>query len=204
MLRKKEQHEWQMSRTLRASILLLALASCGGGNSSAPSQLDDACAILRQRPSYYGAMKATERKWGIPVHVQMATIYQESKFVGNAQTPHQYALGIIPMGRQSSAYGFSQALDGTWEEYKEDQNRRGAKRDRIQDATDFMGWYMNQSSETLGIARSDAESQYLAYHEGRTGYVNQTYLGKPWLVDVAAAIGRRSEMYEAQLYACRR
>ena len=84
-----------MSRTLRASILLLALASCGGGNSSAPSQLDDACAILRQRPSYYGAMKATERKWGIPVHVQMATIYQESKFVGNAQTPHQYALGII-------------------------------------------------------------------------------------------------------------
>ncbi|MBH1973891.1 MAG: lytic transglycosylase [Rhodobacteraceae bacterium] len=194
-----------MSRTLRASILLLALASCGGGsNSSAPSQLDDACAILRQRPSYYGAMKASERKWGIPVHVQMATIYQESKFVGNAQTPHQYALGIIPMGRQSSAYGYSQALDGTWEEYKEDQNHRGAKRDRIQDATDFMGWYMNQSSEALGISRSDAESQYLAYHEGRTGYVNKTYLGKPWLVDVAAAIGRRSDMYEAQLYACRR
>jgi hypothetical protein len=204
MLRKKEQHEWQMSRTLRASILLLALASCGGGNSSAPSQLDDACAILRQRPSYYGAMKATERKWGIPVHVQMATIYQESKFVGNAQTPHQYALGIIPMGRQSSAYGYSQALDGTWEEYQKEQHRRGAKRDRIQDATDFMGWYMNQSSEMLGISKSDAESQYLAYHEGRTGYSNQSYLGKPWLVDVAAAIGRRSVMYQEQLAACRR
>ena len=193
-----------MSRLLRASILLLALASCGGGNFSAPRNLDDACAILRQRPTYWKALRATERKWGIPVHVQMAAIYQESKFIGNARTPHRYALGVIPMGRQSSAYGYSQALDGTWEEYQRDQHRRGAKRDRITDATDFMGWYMHESSATLGIARNDAEAQYLAYHEGRNGYANQSYLGKPWLVDVAAAIGARSEMYAEQLAYCRR
>ena len=193
-----------MSRLLRASILLLALASCGGGNSSAPKNMDDACAILRQRPAYFSAMRATERKWGVPVHVQMAAIYQESKFIGNARTPHQFALGVIPMGRQSSAYGYSQALDGTWEEYQKEQRRHGAKRDRIGDATDFMGWYMSQSSERLGISLSDAEAQYLAYHEGRTGYANQSYLNKPWLVDVAAAIGRRSQMYAEQLSYCRR
>lgn len=193
-----------MSRLLRASILLLALASCGGGNSSAPRNLDDACAILRQRPTFYKAMKATERKWGVPVHVQMAAIYQESKFVGNARTPHQFALGVIPMGRQSSAYGFSQALDGTWDEYRKERHRFGAKRDRISDATDFMGWYMSGSSAALGISLADAEAQYLAYHEGRTGYANQSYLGKPWLVDVAAAIGQRSEMYADQLAYCRR
>ncbi|MDZ4308947.1 MAG: lytic transglycosylase [Cypionkella sp.] len=192
-----------MSRLLRASILLLALASCGGGSSSAPKKLDDACAILQQRPTYYRAMKATERKWGVPVHVQMAAIYQESKFVGNARTPHQFALGVIPMGRQSSAYGYSQALDGTWEEYQDEQRRFGAKRDRITDATDFMGWYMSQSNQRLGISMNDAESQYLAYHEGRTGYANQSYLNKPWLVDVAAAIGRRSQMYAQQLSYCR-
>lgn len=193
-----------MSRLLRASILLLALASCGGGHSSAPRNLDDACAILSQRPTYYKAMKATERKWGIPVHVQMAAIYQESKFIGNARTPHRYALGVIPMGRQSSAYGFSQALDGTWDEYKKDQRRMGAKRDRITDATDFMGWYMNDSTARLGISKGDAEAQYLAYHEGRTGYTNQSYLAKPWLVEVAAAIGARSQMYAEQLSYCRR
>ncbi|OYU41187.1 MAG: lytic transglycosylase [Pseudorhodobacter sp. PARRP1] len=192
-----------MSRLLRASILLLALASCGGGNSTAPKNMDDACAIVRQRPAYFSAMRATERKWGVPVHVQMAAIYQESKFIGNARTPHQYALGVIPMGRQSSAYGYSQALDGTWEEYQNEQRRRGAKRDRISDATDFMGWYMSQSSERLGISLGDAEAQYLAYHEGRTGYANKSYLEKPWLVDVAAAIGRRSEMYAGQLAYCR-
>lgn len=193
-----------MSRLLRASIFFLALASCGGGNSQAPRDLDDACSILRQRPTYYKAMKATERKWGVPVHVQMATIYQESKFIGNARTPHRYALGVIPMGRQSSAYGYSQALDGTWEEYQREQRRFGAKRDRITDATDFMGWYMDQTASRLGVSKYDAEAQYLAYHEGRTGYANQSYLNKPWLVDVAAAIGRRSQNYAGQLASCRR
>jgi len=86
-----------MSRLLRASILLLLLASCGGGNFSAPRDLDNACSIIRERPRYLSAMESTERKWGIPVYVQMATIHQESKFIGNARTPHQYALGIIPM-----------------------------------------------------------------------------------------------------------
>ncbi|MCU0899576.1 MAG: lytic transglycosylase [Cypionkella sp.] len=195
-----------MSRLLRASMLLLLLAACGGGSSrfSAPRDLDNACAIVRERPQYYRAMQATERKWGIPIHVQMATIHQESKFIGNAQTPHRFALGIIPMGRQSSAYGYSQALDGTWEEYQQDQNRRSARRDRIADATDFMGWYMDQSAQRLGISKQDAEGQYLAYHEGRSGYARQSYLAKPWLVDVAARVQSRSNMYQQQLASCGR
>lgn len=193
-----------MSRLLRASILLMLLASCGGGNYSAPRNLDNACAIVAERPQYFRAMKDTERRWGIPVHVQMATFHQESKFIGNARTPHRYALGVIPMGRQSSAYGYSQALDGTWEEYEEDQRRFGARRDRIDDAADFMGWYMDQSTERLGISKWDAQAQYLAYHEGRTGYANQSYLGKPWLMDVSARVAERSEMYRAQLASCGR
>ena len=191
-----------MSRLLRAPILLLLLASCGGGNFSAPKNLDDACSIVRQRPSYYAAMRASEQKWGIPVSVQMATLYQESKFIGNARTPHRYALGVIPMGRQSSAYGYSQALDGTWEEYQQDQNRHSARRDNIRDATDFIGWYMNDSSNMLGIARGDAESQYLAYHEGRSGFSNGSYNAKGWLVTIADQVGSRARRYHDQLVAC--
>jgi hypothetical protein len=56
-----------------------------------------------------------------------------------------------------------------------------------------MGWYMDESSRKLGISKTDAEAQYLAYHEGRTGYANQSYLGKPWLVEVAARVQSRSE-----------
>ncbi|GGF63302.1 hypothetical protein GCM10011402_14220 [Paracoccus acridae] len=192
-----------MSRLLKLAIVGL-VASCGGGNYSAPRQLDNACAIVAERPAYYRAMKASERKWGIPIHVQMAAIHQESKFIGDARTPHQYALGVIPIGRQSSAYGYSQALDGTWEEYQKETGNRRAKRDNIRHATDFMGWYMHNSSRRLGISKWDATGQYLAYHEGRSGFARQSYLGKPWLVRVANQVGQRAQMYRAQLVSCRK
>lgn len=186
-----------------AVLLVLALGSCGG-NFSAPRNLDNACALAAERPKYFRAMKATEREWGVPVPVQMAVIHQESKFIGNARTPFRYALGVIPMGRQSSAYGYSQALDDTWREYQQEQGRGGARRDRIQDATDFMGWYFAKSEERLGIPRTDARNQYLAYHEGRSGYARGSYNAKPWLVAIAGRVADRAATYRAQLAACRR
>ena len=104
-----------MSRTLRALALVLLVAACGGEREySAPRELDNACQILAERPAYARAFRTTEGRWGVPVAVQMAIIYQESKFVGNARTPHQYALGVIPIGRQSSAYGYSQGLGSSY------------------------------------------------------------------------------------------
>jgi hypothetical protein len=184
-------------------VVLLALASCGGGSTTAPRNLDNACAILDERPQYGRAMRDTERRWGVPVHVQMAIIHQESKFIGNARTPFRYALGIIPMGRQSSAYGYAQAIDMTWEEYR-DEVGRGGRRDRIRDATDFMGWYMDKSERGLGIPKTDARAQYLAYHEGRSGYARQSFKAKPWLVAIADRVATRSETYRMQLASCRR
>ncbi|SNT75954.1 lytic transglycosylase [Paracoccus seriniphilus] len=190
-----------MNRFLKLAIVGL-VASCGGGTHKAPRNLDNACAIVAERPAYLRAMKKAERRWGIPVHVQMAAIHQESKFVADARTPHQYALGVIPIGRQSSAYGYSQALDGTWEEYKAETGNRRAKRNDISDATDFMGWYMDGSTRALGISKWDATSQYLAYHEGRTGYARKSYRSKSWLMRVASKVGARARMYRSQLVSC--
>ena len=53
-----------MSRTLRVLVMIVLLASCGGGNYSAPRNLDNACSILAQRPKYARAFRATERRWG--------------------------------------------------------------------------------------------------------------------------------------------
>lgn len=192
-----------MTKPLRAMIIVLLLASCGGSSTTPPRDLDNACTILKQRPDYHKAFKATERKWGIPVHVQMATIHQESKFVGDARTPFRYVLGVIPMGRQSSAFGYGQALDATWDEYRAAERRNGAKRDKITDATDFMGWYMNLSRERNGIALTDARNQYLAYHEGHNGFRNASYNGKPWLVGVAGKVDARADMYRNQIMGCR-
>jgi hypothetical protein len=185
-----------------ACLMLLTACGGGGGSGSAPRNLDDACSILDQRPGYLRAFRAAERKWGVPVHVQMATMYQESKFIADARTPLRYSLGVIPIGRQSSAFGYSQALDGTWEEYLEDQRLRRARRDDIRDATDFMGWYMAGTNRALGIPLSDARNQYLAYHDGRTGYRRGTYLQKPWLVRISGEIEARAALYAAQLERC--
>jgi hypothetical protein len=198
-----------MSRSPRALALVvlaaasLLVAACGGRREfEPPRHLDDACRLLEERPTYLRAFRATERRWGVPVAVQMAIIYQESKFDGDARTPHQFALGVIPIGRQSSAFGYAQALDGTWEEYLRSQGR--ARRDDIYDATDFMGWYMSQTTAELGIPLQDTENQYLAYHEGRGGFARQSYLEKAWLMRVAADLETRAAMYDTQLRNCRR
>lgn len=192
-----------MSRSVRTLILLVLLSACGGSsNYSAPKNLNNACAIVQERPHYLTAMKRTERRWGVNVAVQMATIYQESKFIGNARTPKKYTLGVIPAGHVSSAYGYSQALDGTWEEYQKEQRRWRAKRDDIDDATDFMGWYFDKTLRGLGIPLNDAKHQYLAYHEGRTGYARGSYRKKAWLMRVSDEVASRAIMYDLQLRSC--
>ena len=193
-----------MSRIMSALIALLIMASCGGGHKSPPRNLDNACSIITQKSDYLKAFKAAERRWGVPTHVQMAIIYQESRYRSDARTPHKYVLGIIPMGRVSSAYGYSQALDGTWEEYQREAGRRSSKRNRISHATDFIGWYTNKTRKKNGIALSDARNQYLAYHEGHAGYARGSYKSKSWLIRVAGEVDARAAMYQRQLANCRK
>jgi len=191
-----------MSKTLRTLALLVVLSACGSSNYSAPRDLDNACSIVKERPHYLDAMQRTENRWGVNVAVQMATIYQESKFIGNARTPKKYTMGVIPAGRVSTAYGYGQALDGTWEEYQREEGGRRARRDNIHDATDFMGWYFAKSYAGLGIPMNDAKHQYLAYHEGRTGYARGSYRQKAWLMKVSDQVAARAIMYDFQLKSC--
>ncbi len=194
-----------MSLFFRIAVVAALLAACGGRQEfSAPRNLNDACAIVAERPHYLQAMRNAERRWGIPVPVQMAIIHAESRFIGDARTPVRYTLGVIPMGRQSSAFGYSQALDRTWEEYQDETGNRRARRENIRDATDFIGWYTNKTRERNGIPLTDARNQYLAYHEGHAGFRRGSYNAKPWLLNVAQRVETRAITYDTQLRACRR
>ena len=185
-------------------ILVLFLTACSGGRSTPPSNLDNACRMKADKPKWFKELRRVERKYGVPSHVILATIYQESRFVAKARTPHKYKLGVIPVGRQSSAYGYPQAIDGTWDWYKDKTGNSRAKRHRFDDAVDFMGWYMSISNKRNGISKTDAYNQYLAYHEGQTGYLRGSYRSKQWLINVAQKVERRSRMYASQLASCRR
>ena len=183
-------------------FLLLLLSSCATSVTPPPSNLNDACAIKAERPQWYNAMLATQKKWDVPIAVQMATIYQESKFKGQARTPLEFKLNVIPMGRNSSAYGYSQAIDSTWKWYKRETRNASAKRDNFEDAVDFMGWYMDQSTQKLGISKTSARKQYLAYHDGHAGYRRGTYRRKGWLMRISKEVQARAEMYSEQLQSC--
>ena len=193
-----------MSSYLKIFFLCFAIGSCSFINFEAPQNMENACSILQQRPSFDRAFQKTKRKWGAPIHVQMAILHQESKFIPNAKTPRKYFLGIIPWGRQSSAYGYAQALDGTWDDYKKSSGRRFASRSNIHDATDFMGWYMQESRRRLGIKMSDTKNQYLAYHEGHGGFEIRSFRKKSWLLNVSDKVAKRSNIYKKQLKRCGR
>ena len=180
-----------MSRLILAMVVALALGSCATRYGDAPRNLDNACAIVTERPSYLRALRATQHKWGVPIPVIMAMIWQESKFISGNRPPHQYVLGVIPVGRQSSALGYSQALDGTWAEYQRDEGGRGASRTDIHDSADFMGWYMVQTVDETGVALNDTRNQYLAYHDGRAGYNRGTWRSKGWLIRIADDVAAR-------------
>ncbi|KTD30692.1 MULTISPECIES: hypothetical protein [Legionella] len=190
-------------KTLPLIAFSFLLVSCV---SKPPSDVNNICRIFNQYPQWYRDAKDVERRWRIPVAVQMAIIHQESKFDGRAKPPRTKLLWVIPFKRASSAYGYTQALRTTWRQYKKAESGGGmfASRDVFSDAVDFVGWYANQAYRTAHIPRDDAYLLYLAYHEGIGGYQRKTYLKKPWLIQVARKVKARSQIYQAQLNQCRR
>lgn len=186
--------------TVLSLLLALWLAGCATTPPSEPASL---CAIFTEKDDWYAASRKAEQRWGAPVSVQMAIIKHESAFVADARPPRRWFLGFIPLSRPSTAYGYSQALDGTWERYQQSTGHTGAERDDFADAVDFIGWYAHQSQIELCISPQDAYRQYLAYHEGQGGYQRGSYRQKPWLMDVARNVAATASRYQRQLDGCR-
>lgn len=134
----------------------------------------------------------------------MAIMHQESHFIADAQPPRKWLLGFIPLSRPSSAYGYAQALDGTWEQYLKTTSNWDADRSEFADATDFIGWYCDTTASRLGVSKWDARNLYLAYHEGMGGFQRKTYLNKPWLIKVADKVSKRASLFQGQLTDCER
>lgn len=167
-----------------------------------PSNIDNVCHMFREYPQWYKDAKDVERRWRVPIPVQMAIVHQESKFEADARPPRTKFLGIIPWKRPSTAYGYAQALNGTWKEYKAKNGNVFSSRDYFGDGVDFIGWYANNAYLRARVPRTDAYELYLAYHEGVGGYQRKSYLKKPWLIKVSQKVKARSRLYAAQLNSC--
>lgn len=185
------------------SGLLLAMLFLSGCATSPPANPENICSIFEEKRDWYEAAVDTREKWGAPVHVPMAMMYQESSFKHDAAPPMQYFLWIIPIGRASDAYGYSQAKTVSWDEYIDETGNWFADRDDFDDAIDFMGWYIHKTNRVNKVSKWDAYHQYLNYHEGRTGYRRKTYNNKPWLIQVARKVDNRAKRYSEQYWGCK-
>ena len=178
--------------------ICMFITSCVG----VPKNQEDACSILKQKKSWRSALKKTQRKWGISAGMQLAFIKTESNFRSTARTERKYFLGLIPSGRISSAYGYSQALDGTWNEYKKRTGNRYHRRSNFAHSTNFIGWYVDKSSNLLGISKNNAYLQYLAYHQGQAGFKTGAYKSKSGLLKVAKKTAYNKKLFDGQLKKC--
>lgn len=185
-----------------AIVVLLTLGGC----ASAPNRINDVCAVFEQRDGWFDnwfvAAKQTEKEYGVPVPILMATIRKESGYNANSRPPRTKLLGFIPWKRPSSAYGFSQALDGTWAQYKRETGKYGADRNDFADAVNFIGWYHNQSHMKNGIAVDDAYHLYLAYYFGQSAFARGDWQRNAKMQKVARNTSEMANSYAAQLQTC--
>ena len=178
------------------SILFFLVSSC----SSIPKNTVDSCSIFSERYLWYKHTRKAEQKWGTPIYIQLAIIKMESDFDWLAKPKRKKIFKVIPFKRPSSSFGYSQAVKGTWAQYKKETNNKLATRTRFKDSVDFIGWYTNKTEKLLKISKKDAYRQYLAYHEGWGNYKN--YKDNQKVIILAKKVAAQANRYKKQLNQC--
>jgi hypothetical protein len=186
----------------RSFILGAGALLAGCVSNDRPDDPGDACEMFENQDGWWRSVKRAENRWGAPPALQLAIIRQESGFRHNARPPRGRFLFIFPGRRASSAHGYAQALESTWEEYERARGDDGVDRNEFSDAADFVSWYAGLSRRELGLSWSDARGHYLAYHEGRGGYRRGTYEGNSTLLAAANRVQSYHDAYASQLDRC--
>ena len=179
-------------------FLIFFISAC----SSIPKNTADVCSIFSERYLWYKHAYRVEKKWGVPIHIQLAIIKKESNFNWIAKPKRLKLFKIIPYKRPSSSLGYSQAVKGTWEQYKKETGNKLAIRTRFKNSVDFIGWYINKTSKILKISKKDAYRQYLAYYKGWGDYKN--YSKDKKAIIYAKSVKDMANKYRKQLTLCKK
>ena len=186
------------SNKLLLIFIFFLISAC----SSIPKNTSDSCSIFNERYLWYKYTERTEQKWGTPIYLQLAIIKMESDFDWLAKPERQKIFKVIPYKRPSSSFGYSQAVKGTWNQYKKETNNKLATRARFRDSVDFIGWYTDKTEKLLKISKKDVYRQYLAYHEGWGNYKN--YKNNQKVIILAKKVTEQANKYRKQLKKCQK
>ena len=173
-------------------FFLFFVLSC----SSVPKNTVNACAIFNEKYLWYKFAKATERKWGAPIELQMAIIRKESGYDWLARPERTKLFKVIPWKRKSSSLGYSQAIEDTWENYKKSTGKKYVTRVLFKDASDFVGWYVDQTYRKMKVSKTNYFKQYLYYYNGWTKQL------RPESIPYAKIVARTAKKYKKQIMRC--
>ncbi len=167
-------------RLVRSSALLV-LSGCIALTVQAGQPAEQLCQALKQHDAWLDAAVATERRWGLPLHVSLAE------------------LNLI-IGTEASAY--IQPRDNDWEQYRLATEHWEAELNQIATALDFLGWHAQLAVQRNQLTLNDAGALYLAYQLGHGGY--QRYLGAPdpRLTQDAQQVEQRAVQFQRALQSC--
>lgn len=189
-------------RNLMLFLLFVSIFLTVGCSVTPPKQPRNLCQIFLEKDDWYEIAQEVHQERGVPINIAMAFIYHESGYVEDARPPMRWFL-FIPYGRGSSAFGYPQAQDPVWDDYKNETDGLFPSRSDFRDALDFVSWYMLKTKRLNGVPLTDAYRQYLNYHEGWGGYKRGSYKKNKDLQNTARNVERTAREYASQLRKCK-
>ena len=189
-----------LNRNLIYFIIFFFLVSC----SSVPKYPSNACKIFGEKYLWYKHVKKSSQTYGALPHIILAFVNKESGFNRWAKPKRTKLFKIFPYKRPSSSFGYSQAVNKTWELYKTETNNPLALRTRFKDSVMFIGWYIKKTYKINKIPFDDAYRQYLNYYLGCGNYAKKTYKTDKKAIIFAKSVEKQAKIYKNQLRECQK
>ena len=181
-------------------FLFFIITSC----SSVPKYPQNACKIFGENYLWYKSAKKSSDTYGAPIHIILAFVNKESGFNRWAKPKRKKLFKVIPYKRPSSSFGYSQAVNKTWELYKTETNNPLALRTRFKDSVMFIGWYIKKTNKINKVPLDDVYRQYLNYYLGWGDYKKKVYKTDKKAVIFAKNVEKQSNVYKNQLRECQK
>jgi len=188
-----------LNRNFIYLIVFFFLVSC----SSVPKYPENACKIFGEKYTYLKYSRAASKKWNVPISSILAVINKESGFKRFAKPKRTKLFKIIPYRRPSSSFGFSQAVNKTWDLYKKENKKPVALRISFKNSSDFIGWYFWKTNKINKVSFNDTRNMYLNYYLGWEAYKNKVYQNDKKAIIFAKSVEKQAKIYKNQLQECK-
>ena len=189
-----------LNKNLIYFTIIIFVTSC----SSIPKYPQNACKIFGENYLWYKSIKKSSDTYNVPIHIILAFVNKESCFNRWAKPKRTKLFKVIPYKRPSSSFGYSQAVNKTWELYKIETDSPLALRSRFKDSVMFIGWYISKTHKINKVPLNDSYRQYLNYYLGWGSYAKKKYKTDKNSIIFAKKVEKQSKIYKNQLQECKK